>query len=136
MKYIGVFVGNKLSWNHHISHVSTKATKVLNLLQHHMHNCEASSKFKSFRVLVLDYASVFWNPIPRKVSQHWIKYRIVVHACGVCGSRFNPISFKQSKSSEDCCQELCWPLLSCQWCVVNMYLYLNTFYLDFTFKST
>ena len=42
VKYLGVFVDNKLLWNHQISHVSAKATKVLNLLWRHMYNCKAS----------------------------------------------------------------------------------------------
>ena len=52
----------KLSWNINVSYVSKKATKVLNLLRHHMYTCRASSKQKAFRALVipvLDYASKF-----------------------------------------------------------------------------
>ena len=59
VKYLGVFVDSKLSWNYHVSHVSAKAAKVLNLLCHHMYTCQSSSKHKAFRALVLpilDYA--------------------------------------------------------------------------------
>ena len=36
VKYLDVFVDNKLSWNYHVSHVSAKAAKVLNLLRRHI----------------------------------------------------------------------------------------------------
>ena len=39
VKYLGVVVDSKLSWNDHISYVSSKATKTLNLLRHHMYTC-------------------------------------------------------------------------------------------------
>ena len=61
-----------------------------------MYTCQSSSKNKAFRALVLpilDYASILWNPHTNKnVSTlekiqnrdtHW-----------VCGSRFNPQTFK------------------------------------------
>ena len=60
VKYLGVVVDSKLSWNDHISHISSKASKTLNLLRRHMFTCHASSKHKAFRALVLpilDYAS-------------------------------------------------------------------------------
>ena len=69
VKYLGVFVDSKLSWNYHVSYVSAKAAKVLNLLRRHMYTCQSSSKHKAFRALVLpilDYASVVWNPHTHK----------------------------------------------------------------------
>jgi len=114
VKYLGVFVDCKLSWNHHISHVSAKATRVLNLLRRHMYTCRASSKLKAFRALVLpvlDYASVAWNPHTQKNISALEKIQNR-GARWVCGSRFNPISFKWSKSSEVCREELHWPSLS------------------------
>jgi len=64
-------VDPKLSWNHNVSYVSKKVTKVLNLLRHHMDTCRATSKQKAIRVLVipvLDYASSVWNPFTNKNS--------------------------------------------------------------------
>jgi len=64
VKYLGVVVDSKLSWNEHISLVSSKASKILNLLHHHMFTSDVSSKHKAFRALVLpilDYASTVWN---------------------------------------------------------------------------
>ena len=71
VKYLGVIVDTKLSWNSNVSHVSKKATRVLNLLRRHMLTCKASSKQKAFRSLVipiLDYASTVWNPHTHKNS--------------------------------------------------------------------
>ena len=49
VKYLGVVVDSKLSWNDHISHISSKASKTLNLLRRHMFTCHTSSKHKAFR---------------------------------------------------------------------------------------
>jgi len=65
VRYLGVIVDPKLSWNLNVSYVSKKVTKVLNLLCRHMYTCHATSKQKAFRALVipvLDYASSVWNP--------------------------------------------------------------------------
>jgi len=42
----------------------------------------------------------------------------------MCGSRFDPNTYKWSKSSEDCCKELHWPFLSARrvyFCLAIMY---------------
>ena len=69
VKYLGVVVDAKLSWNIHVSHVSAKATKVLNLLRRHLYTCRSPSKQRAFKALVipiLDYASAVWNPHTQK----------------------------------------------------------------------
>ena len=53
VKYLGIVVDSKLSWNDHISHISSKVSKILNLLHRHMFICPASSKHKAFRAFVL-----------------------------------------------------------------------------------
>ena len=65
VRYLGVIVDAKLSWNINVSYISKKANKVLNFLCRHMYTCHASSKQKAFRALVipvLDYASTVWSP--------------------------------------------------------------------------
>ena len=114
VKYLGVVVDSKLSWNDHISHISSKASKTLNLLCRHMFTCNASSKHKAFRAFVLpvlDYASSVWNPHTQKniLALEKLQNR---GARWVCGSRFNSHSNTWSKSSSDCCCELSWPSLS------------------------
>ena len=114
VKYLGVVVDSKLSWNDHISHISSKASKTLNLLRRHMFTCHTSSKHKAFRALVLpilDYASTVWNPHTQKniLALEKLQNR---GARWVCGSRFNPHACTWSRSSSDCCRELQWPSLS------------------------
>ena len=41
VKHLGVVVDTKLSWNNHISHVSTKAAKILNFLHHYKNKSRA-----------------------------------------------------------------------------------------------
>jgi len=68
-KYLGVIVNAKLSWNKHISCITSKATQTLNLLRCNMYFCDAPAKNKAFRTLVLpvlDYASAVWNPPTHK----------------------------------------------------------------------
>ena len=114
VRYLGVIVDAKLSWNINVSYVSRKATKVLNLLCHHMYICCASSKQKGFRALVipvLDYASTVWNLHTNKNSIALER----IQNCGarwICGSRFCPYTYRWSRSSEECCTELFWPSLS------------------------
>ena len=126
VKYPGVVVDSKLSWNDHISYVSSKATKTLNLLCHHMYTCQASSKQKAFKALVLpvlDYTCTVWSPHTQKSILALEK----IQNCGahwVCGSRFNPHTSTWSKSSSDCCHELHWPSLSTR----RKYLSIMTIY--------
>ena len=108
VKYLGVVVDSKLSWNDHISHISSKASKTLNLLRRHMFTCHTSSKHKAFRALVLpilDYASTVWNPHTQKNILALEKLHNRGARC-VCGSRFNPHACTWSRSSSDCCREL------------------------------
>ena len=105
---------SKLSWNDHISHISSKVSKTLNLLRRHMFTCHTSSKHKTFRAFVLrvlDYASPVWNPHTQKniLALEKIQNR---GARWICESRFNPHTNSWSKSSGDCCHELHWPSLS------------------------
>jgi len=48
-----IIVDPKFSWNHNVSYVSKKATKILNLLHRHMYICRATSKQKAFRELLI-----------------------------------------------------------------------------------
>ena len=74
-------------------------------------------------ITILDYASVVWNSHTQKniSSLEKIQNR---GARWVCGSRFCSRTYQWSKSSEECCGELSWPLLSTQ----RKYLTLTTVY--------
>ena len=126
VKYLGVIVDPKLSWNKHVSHVSSKATRTLNLLRRNMYCCNTPAKRRAFRALVLpilDYASTVWNPHTQKniLALETIQNR---GARWVCGSRYNCHSHTWSKSSSDCCSELHWPSLSTR----RKYLTIVTIY--------
>ena len=114
IKYLGVIVDSKLSWNKHVSHVSLKASRTLNLLHCNMYTCNSSAKRKEFRALVLsvlDYASTVWNPHTQKNISALEKIQNR-RAHWVCGSRYNCHSHTWSKSSSECCHELHWSSLS------------------------
>jgi len=90
-KYLGVTVDAKLCWSKHLSYVSSKATRILNLLHCNMYYCDAPAKKKAFRALVLpvlDYASAVWNPHTHKNISTLEKIQNR-GALWVCGSRYN-----------------------------------------------
>ena len=91
-----------------------------------MYICQASSKQKAFKALVLtvlDYVCTVWNPHTQKNILALEK----IQNCGahwVCGSRFNPHTSTWSKSSSDFWRELHWPSLSTR----RKYLSITTIY--------
>ena len=114
VKYLGVHLNSRLTWNNHCAFVAAKATKLLNLLRRHLFVYSPVVKCRAFRSLVipiLEYASEVWNPHTQKniCQLEAIQLRA---ARWVCGSRFNHLTFKWSKSSSQCRSELNWPELS------------------------
>ena len=49
LECIGVIVDAKLSWNMHVSYISSKATRTLNLLRRNMYFCDAPAKKQGFQ---------------------------------------------------------------------------------------
>ena len=117
VKYLGVHLNSRLTWNNHCAFVAAKAgkaTKLLNLLHQHLFVCSPVTKCRAFCSLVipiLEYASQVWNPHTQKniCQLEAIQLR---GARWVCGSCFNHLTFKWSKSSSQCRSELNWPELS------------------------
>ena len=114
VKYLGVHINSKLSWNDQCSANTTKAMRVLNIIRHNLFGCSVSTKSRAFRVLVLpilEYAAQVWNPHTKKNIDKL--EAIQLHgARWVCGSRYNRSTFSWSKPSIQCRNELNWPPLS------------------------
>ena len=101
VKYCVVIVDAKLSWNKHVSYISSKATQTLNLLHSNMYFCDAPAKNKAFRahvLPVLDYASTVWNSHTHKNIFTLQKIQSY-GARWMWGSRFNCHNHTWSKSS-------------------------------------
>ena len=68
-KYLGVKIHNKLNWGEHVKDVSSRASRVLNLLRRTMHGCHKDTKKKAFTALVrphLEYCAPVWSPYQKK----------------------------------------------------------------------
>ena len=64
-KYLGVNMHHKLSWNHHIQKVTSKANSTCALLQRNIHQCPHETKVLYYKTLlrpVIEYASITWDP--------------------------------------------------------------------------
>ena len=63
-KYLGVTIDTKLSWNHHINSVKTKANNTLAFLRRNLADCPKNIRKQSYLTLVrpqLEYASTVWD---------------------------------------------------------------------------
>jgi len=63
-KYLGVTINN-LKWGDHITEVTTRAPRILNLLRWTMRDCHRDAKTKAYTALVrpiLEYSAPVWAP--------------------------------------------------------------------------
>ena len=113
MKYLGVYIQSNLSWSHHCRAVSAKVKQSLNYLRHSLWGATTATKSVVYKVLVrslLEYACKVWSPH----TAHDISLLVAVQrraARWACGSRWNPLTRRWNKSSDDCLDALCWPTL-------------------------
>ena len=71
VKYLGVTIDNKLTFNQHINEKSKNATTVLNMLRRNLYFAPRSVKLKAYTSSVLpimEYASTCWSPTNKKLS--------------------------------------------------------------------
>ena len=71
-KYLGIIIDQHLTWNEHISYITTKANKVKCFLQRNLKPCPTTVKticYKSLIRSILDYASIIWSPHTQKNIQ-------------------------------------------------------------------
>ena len=63
--YLGVILDSKMSFAAHISHVTSKATRMLNFIRRNLYKCKQDVKCMAYCSLVrptLEYASAAWDP--------------------------------------------------------------------------
>lgn len=63
--YLGVELSSDLTWKHHISNITSKAHRILNLLRRHLYGCNREVKNRAFTSLAqphLEYSSSVWDP--------------------------------------------------------------------------
>ena len=64
-QYLGVTINSKLRWNTHVSAITAKATRTLNVIRRTLHPCHPEVKKVAYMSLVrpkLEYSSAAWNP--------------------------------------------------------------------------
>ena len=126
VKYLGVHIQSTLSWSHHCKVVSAKARRSLNHLRHSLWGATTAAKSVAYKCLVrplLEYACQVWSPhTARDISGLESVQRRA--ARWACGSQWDPISRKWSKSSDDCLNSLRWPSLTDR----RSYLSVSTLY--------
>ena len=126
VRYLGVYIQSNLSWSHHCKVVSAKARRSLNHLRHSLWGATTTAKSVAYKCLIrplLEYACQVWSPH----TACDISGLESVQRCAArwaCGSQWDPISRKWSKSSDACLESLRWPNLS----VRRNYLSVSTLY--------
>ena len=63
--YLGVELSSDLIWKSHITIISARANRILNLLRRHLYGCSQEVKSRPFTTLVrphLEYSSTVWDP--------------------------------------------------------------------------
>ena len=64
-QYLGVTINSKLRWNTHVSAITAKAPRTLNVIRRTLHPCHPEVKKVAYMSLVrpkLEYSSAAWNP--------------------------------------------------------------------------
>ena len=64
-KYLGLVIDRKLTWRDQVNHVTSKATKILNLLGRNLHHSSKIAKSRAFTALVLphlEFSVPVWSP--------------------------------------------------------------------------
>ena len=63
--YLGVTLSNKLSWNNHINKITSRANRILGLINRNLRGSSKKIKERAYQSLVrphLEYCSSVWNP--------------------------------------------------------------------------
>ena len=110
MSYLGITFTSKLKWNHHISSVASKATKVLGVMRRNLWNCPKKVRETAYKSIVrpkLEYASTTWDPYTNKDKV--ALERVQRKEARFCSKNYNPMS-----SVTDMIKDLNWESLEVQ----------------------
>ena len=69
IKYLGVNIDNRLSFDNHIQEISKKATNILHLLMRNLKKAKSKTKTIAYKTIcrpILEYASHVWSPHKQK----------------------------------------------------------------------
>ena len=127
--YLGVELTSDLSWKSHISNISGRANRILNLLRRHLYGCSKEDKSRAFTTLVLphlDYSSTVWHPYFKQDKQSLEKIQRK-------GARFVTGNYSYQQSVISMLDDLDWPLLEKK---TKKHKRLTTFYKICNHSST
>ena len=65
IKYLGIYLNNKLSWHDHIDYICNKANRLLSFLRWNLHCCHEHFKgyaYKQFLLPSIEYWCTIWDP--------------------------------------------------------------------------
>ena len=96
-----------LTWKTHISNISGRANRILNLLRRHLYGCNQKVKTRAFTTLVrphLEYSSTVWDPYNKQDIQSLEKIQRK-------GARFVTGHYSYQHSVTSMLDDLNWPPL-------------------------
>ena len=105
--YLGVELTSDLTWKTHISNISGRANRILNLLRRHLYGCNQEVKTRAFTTLVrphLEYSSTVWDPYYKQDIQSLEKIQRK-------GARFVTGDYSYQHSVTSMLDDLNWPPL-------------------------
>ena len=108
-----IHISSTLDWSDHCLITAAKATTCLNFMCHSLWGCSVAKSvtYKCIVWPVLEYAAQVWNP-------HTVKNINVLElvnqraACWGAGSRWDSVSWRWSKSPDECISSLHWSTLA------------------------
>ena len=84
IKYLGIYLNNKLSWHVHIDYICNKANnRLLSFLRRNLHCCHKHFKeyaYKQFLLPSIEYCCTIWDPYHHN---NIYKLEIIQH-CTTC----------------------------------------------------
>ena len=104
-----MLVDNKLKWTEHTNQVSSKATKILNLLRRNLHHSSRAAKTRTYMALVrpiLEYAAPVWSP-HQKLQTTKLE-NIQKRATRWITAKWDKNTYTWDKAYTECMQELNW----------------------------